>query len=295
MRSSLITAFLAFATSTLAIAIPSPTSVIGFPSSSSSILRSAHLKETNSYTAKSEEECKEIFHPCEKEGLFSRKNPWKHSLSISCETKLYWETLGFCFPEHVYRYGEHQSTPSSSSTSFSSPSSLIQRSAPPKQTDDNDKPGKSAHECDEILEECKKGARTERFCQEYTCYKTKGACYSGHCDTYRRARRALAGGVGYDEQSINDLAISKPTPTTSATKNPSASKARGLDVDEDYTPRPEDLDDDCRRTEDSLKQFKWNDEEVYTPKPEDLDDDRRRMNDLLKQSEWNDSEEKDRN
>ncbi|TIA37471.1 hypothetical protein D6C78_04699 [Aureobasidium pullulans] len=262
MRSSLITAFLAFATSTLAIAIPSPTSAIESPSSSSSILRSAHLKETNSYTAKSEEECKEIFHPCDKEGLFHRRNPWNHSLSISCETKLYWETLGFCFPEHVYRYGEHQSTPSSSSTSAietsasSASSSLIQRSTPPKQTDDNDKPGKSAHECDEILEECKKGARTERFCQEYTCYKTKGACYSGHCDTYRRARRALAGGLRYDEQGINDLTIAAPTPTTFATETSSASKAGDSDVDEGYAPRPEDLDDDCRRTNDLLKQFK---------------------------------------
>ncbi|THZ73794.1 hypothetical protein D6C85_03856 [Aureobasidium pullulans] len=263
MKPSLITAFLAFATSTLAVAIPSPTSAIESPSSSSSILRSAHLKETNSYTAKSEEECKEIYHPCDKEGLFYyRKNPWKHSPSHHCETKLYWESLGFCFPEHVHRYGEHQSTPSSPSTSAiqtsasSASSSLIQRSTPPKQTDDNDKPGKSAHECDEILEECKKGARTERFCQEYTCYKTKGACYSGHCDTYRRARRALAGGLRYDEQGINDLTIAAPTPTTFATETSSASKAGDSDVDEGYAPRPEDLDDDCRRTNDLLKQFK---------------------------------------
>lgn len=170
--------------------------------------------------------------------------------------------------------------------------SLIQRSAPPKQTDDNDKPGKSAHECDEILEECKKGARTERFCQEYTCYKTKGACYSGHCDTYRRARRALAGGVGYGEQSINGFTIAAPTPTTFATETSSASKAGDSDVDEGYAPRPEDLDDDCMRTEDLLKQFEWNDD---TPRPEDLDDDCRRTNDLLKQFKWIDLEEKDRN
>ncbi|KAL2034522.1 hypothetical protein VTO58DRAFT_105236 [Aureobasidium pullulans] len=269
MRSSLITAFLAFATSTLAIAIPSPTSVIGFPSSSSSILRSAHLEETNSYTAKSEEECKEIYHPCDKEGLFYyRKNPWKHSPSHHCETKLYWESLGFCFPEHVHRYGEHQSTPTSPSTSAietsasSSSSSLVQRSTPPKQTDDNDKPGKSAHECDEILEECKKGAR------------------------------ALAGGVGYGEQGINDLTIAAPTPTTLAVETPSASKAGDSDVDEGYAPRPEDLDDDCRRTEDLLKQFEWNDD---TPRAEDLDEDCRRTNDLLKQFEWTDLEKKDRN
>ncbi|THZ89966.1 hypothetical protein D6C83_09382, partial [Aureobasidium pullulans] len=251
MRSSHITAFLAFATSTLAVAIASPTSAIS-TASPSSILRSARLKETNSYTAKSEEECKEIFHPCDKEGLFHRRNPWNHSLSISCETKF------------------------SSSTSCPSILSLIQRSAPPKQTDDNDKPGKSAHECDEILEECKKGARTERFCQEYTCYKTKGACYSGHCDTYRRARRALAGGLRHNEQGINDLTIAAPTPTTFATETSSASKAGDSDVDEGYAPRPEDLDDDCMRTEDSLKQFEWNDD---TPRPEDLDDDCRRTND----------------
>ncbi|THV90547.1 hypothetical protein D6D27_05783 [Aureobasidium pullulans] len=140
-----------------------------------------------------------------------------------------------------------------SAISTASPSSIL-RSAHSKQTDDNDKPGKSAHECDEILEECKKGARTERFCQEYTCYKTKGACYSGHCDTYRRARRALAGGLRHNEQGINDLTIAAPTPTTFATETSSASKAGDSDVDEGYAPRPEDLDDDCMRTNDFLKQ-----------------------------------------
>ena len=176
-----------------------------------------------------------------------------------------------------------------SAISTASPSSIL-RSPHPKQTDDNDRPGKSAHECNEILDECKKGARTERFCQEYTCYKTKGACYSGHCDTYRRARRALAGGLRHDEQGINDLTTAAPTPTTFATETSSASsasKAGDSDVDEGYAPRPEDLDDDCRRTEDLLKQFKWNDD---TPRPEDLDDDCRRTNDLLKQFKWNDEE-----
>ncbi|THY45138.1 hypothetical protein D6C97_08718 [Aureobasidium pullulans] len=178
-----------------------------------------------------------------------------------------------------------------SAISTASPSSIL-RSAHSKQTDDNDKPGKSAHECDEILNECKKGARTERFCQEYTCYKTKGACYSGHCDTYRRARRALAGGVGYVEQGINGFTIAAPTPTTFATETSSASKAGDSDVDEGYAPRPEDLDDDCMRTEDLLRQFEWNDD---TPRPEDLDDDCRKTNDLLKQFKSIDLEERDRN
>ncbi|THZ93767.1 hypothetical protein D6C82_08677 [Aureobasidium pullulans] len=178
-----------------------------------------------------------------------------------------------------------------SAISTASPSSIL-RSAHSKQTDDNDKPGKSAHECDEILEECKKGARTERFCQEYTCYKTKGACYSGHCDTYRRARRALAGGLRHNEQGINDLTIAAPTPTTFTTETSSASKAGDSDGEEGHTPGPEDLDDDFRRTEDLLKQFEWNDD---TPRPEDLDEDCRRTNDLLKQFGWTDLEKKDRN
>ncbi|THY81762.1 hypothetical protein D6C95_08988, partial [Aureobasidium pullulans] len=272
MRSSLVTAFLAFATSTLAIAIPSPTSVIESPSSSSSILRSARLKETNSYTAKSEEECKEIFHLCDKEGLFHRRNPWNHSLSISCETKLYWETLGFCFPEHVHRYGEHQSTPSSSSTSSPSMLSLIQRSAPPKQTDDNDKPGKSAHECDEILEECKKAPGPNVFAKSIHATRPKEPVTVD-------IAILIAEPVEPWLESINGFTIAAPTPTTFATETSSASKAGDSDVDEGYAPRPEDLNDDCMRTEDLLKQFEWNDD---TPRPEDLDDDCMRTEDLLK-------------
>mgnify|MGYP006867932127 FL=1 len=102
----------------------------------------------------------------------------------------------------------------------------------------------------------------------------------------------MAGGLRHNEQGINDLTIAAPTPTTFATETSSASKAGDSDVDEGYAPRPEDLDDDCMRTNDLLKQFEWNDD---TPRPEDLDDDCRRTNDLLKQFNRIDLEEKDRN
>ena len=102
----------------------------------------------------------------------------------------------------------------------------------------------------------------------------------------------MAGGLRHNEQGITDLTIAVPTPTTFATETSSATKAGDSHVDESYAPRPEDLDDDCRRTEDLLKQFEWNDD---TPRPEDLDEDCRRTNDLLKQFKWIDLEEKNRN